>query len=86
MNRYKVAIPVTLTIEVDAHSIGDIQHVVGDAFAYTQGRDPLEGTKFVLPALNVQNAMIMTCVLAKDFDPTEIECEELYAVVKREWV
>lgn len=85
MNRYKVVIPVTLTIEVDAHSVGDIQHVVADAFAYEQSRDPLEGMKFVLPALNVQNAQIMTCVLAKDFDPTEIEAEELYEINPRRW-
>lgn len=85
MNRYKVAMPVTLTIEVDAHSPGDIEHVIGETFAYKNSNDPLEGIKFVLPAINVQNAMIMTCALAKDFDTSEFDIEELYPVVKRQF-
>jgi hypothetical protein len=82
MNRYKVTIPVTLTFEVDAHSHSDIEFVVGKAFDHTQPRDPLEGIKFVLPEINVQNAQIKTCVLDPNAD---IETEELYAVIKREW-
>jgi len=78
MNRYKVEMPVTLTIEVDAHSPGDIEAILGDAFSPKNANDPLEGIKFVLPAINVQNAKIMTCVL--EGTPADLDIEKLYAV------
>ncbi len=74
---YKVTMPVTLTVEIEANHTESIEHVLRQVFNPKEARDPMQGIKVALPLLMpfaVSDEMqIMTCTLE---DSDEIEIDE----------
>lgn len=64
---YKVSMPVTLTVEIEANHAESVEHVLSQVFNPAAASDPLEGIKIALPLLMpfvVSDEMtIRTCVL-----------------------